>query len=435
VHILLIPNSYPPILGGLQTVTHTLAQHLVRRGHEVQVVTNRYPRSLPAREVLDGVPVQRWMLLNPAFASLRRKRPDLFLASLYFGPTARLRLLRLIRTFRPEVINVHFPDAQIPAVLWLRRRCRFRLVVSLHGDEIERWFSRYLLPCPDPLRSPSGRPHARHGTADRRTLPVRLQTILREADAVTACSQYLLERAIRLEPTVAAKGRAILNGIDPTRFRSKTRYPHPRSYIFSYGRLTYKKGFDLLLQAFARITAHHPDLDLIIAGEGEEQSHLELLSEQLGLCGRAIFYGRATPQEVVALLNGCELAAIPSRQEPFGIVALEALAAGKQLIATRVGGLAELLTEIRDAPAPPPSSLCGDDTGPAASPHRPLTVGPTAMLVEPTVEGLADGLRRSLDAATSGARRARVLDERALDRYSWDQVARRYETVLTEHAG
>jgi glycosyltransferase involved in cell wall biosynthesis len=379
MRVLLISSSYPPVLGGLQTVAHTLARYLTHRGHDVQVVTNRYPRSLPARQVLNGVPVYRWLFLTPDLGHLRESRPDLFLASLYFFPSTLFRLICLMRTFRPEIVNVHFPDAQVPFVHWLRRWFDFRLVVSLHGHEIERWF----------LDEPLSIVH--HPSSMLR----RLRTILQEADAVTACSHYLLSKAIQLESSVAKKGHVIQNGIDPKRFKDKTPYPHPRPYILAYGRLTYKKGFDMLLDAFAQVARGHPGVDLIVAGDGQEREALQWQARGLEVDKRVLFFGRATPEEVVQLLNGCQFAVVPSRQEPFGIVALEALAAGKPVLATRVGGLPELLD---------------------GSVHR---------LVEPTPDALAEGLVRWVQRRD----KVKVLTERNREqvvKYAWPQVVERY---------
>ncbi len=359
-------------------MTHNLAQNLLKSGHEVQVVTNRYPRSLPAQEVVDGISVRRLLFLSPAIDTLQRRRADLFLASFYFYPSSLWRLLNLMSRFRPDVVNVHFPDHQSRFVIALRRRFKFRLVVSLHGDEIER------------------------------SVPARaLQSILRAADAVTACSQHLLEQAIRLEPSIATKARVVHNGIDPKRFADKNQHFHPRPYALALGRLTQKKGFDLLLQALAQAGAEEPDIDLIIAGEGEEQQALMHQAQQLGLERRVHFRGQANPEEVVRLLNGCRFVVVPSRREPFGIVALEALAAGKPLLATKTGGLAEFLTAF-GAP--------GGDSN------------PPVLLVKPDAGDLATGLRQICELSRNGSRRSfRYLIS---DIYSWEHVARCYENVL-----
>src|SRR5690349_24171136 len=130
MRVLLISNTYAPVLGGVQTVTHNLAQHLLKSGHQVQVVTNRYPRSLADEDMLDGVAIRRLLLISPTIDSLQRRRPDQFLASLYCYPRSLWRLRDLMRSFRPDVVNVHFPDHQIRFVLALLSRFSFRLVVS-----------------------------------------------------------------------------------------------------------------------------------------------------------------------------------------------------------------------------------------------------------------------------------------------------------------
>jgi glycosyltransferase involved in cell wall biosynthesis len=385
VRILIISASYPPVLGGLQTVAHRLAGGLLGRGHTVQVVTSRHPRALLSRELIDGVPVARWMFLTPGLRQLRQRRLDLFLLAQYALPTTLLRLDRLIGRLRPDVINLHYPDAQIPFVLRLRHRFAARLVLSLHGHEVERWSA---------------------GAASDTACPERrqFQAALAAADMVTACSQDLLNQAVAIEPGVAAKGHVIHNGIDLRRFDDRTPYAHPRPYILALGRLNPQKGFDLLLDAFAQVAAKHLDIDLILAGEGEELPALQAQAARLGLGERVCFYGRAQPEQVVRLLNGCLFTAVSSRSEPFGIVALEALGAGKPVLATRVGGLPEFL-----------------DRGGLA--------GPPAQLVEPTVAGIAHGLAAWLDPAAR-AHLARPGAPAEMRAYSWERAIDRYEQVL-----
>lgn len=377
MRILLVSSTYRPILGGVQTVTHNLAQNLLKSGHEVQVVTNRYPRSLPAREIMDGISVRRFLFLSPQIDSLRRGRADLFLASFYFYPSSLWRLGNLMRRFRPDVVNVHFPDHQIRFVLTMRQTFEFRLVVSLHGDEIER-----------SVTAPG------------------LQSILHAADAVTACSQHLLEQAIRLEPSIAAKAHVVHNGIDPRRFVDKNQHFHSRPYALAFGRLTHKKGFDLLLKAFAQAGVAEWDIDLIIAGKGEEQQALMQQAQQLGLERRVHFRGHANPEEVVRLLNGCRFVVVPSRCEPFGIVALEALAAGKPLLATKTGGLAEFLTGFGETVSSPP-----------------------VLLVKPDAEDLAIGLQRIFELSRNGS--TKKTSYLISDKYSWEHVARCYLKVFS----
>lgn len=371
MRILLMPSSYPPVLGGLQTVAHTLALGLAEHGHIVQVVTNRYPRSLPSYEVLENVRVRRMQFLYPRLSMLQRRRPDLFMAGLYYLPTTIWALERLMRAFQPQIVNVHFPGSQNPFVLWLRRRYAFRLVVSLHGHEIEGYDQT--------------------SAWDQKLL----RQILCTADAVTSCSRYLLDKAIALAPSIGIKAHVVYNGINLERFADKTAYAHSRPYILAYGRLTYNKGFDLLLEAFAQVCADYPELDLILAGEGEEKTRLQAQVARLKICDRVHFFGRATQEEVVRLLNGSVAVVVPSRTESFGIVALEALAANKPVIATKVGGLPEFMNNE------------------------------TNCLVQPTVSGLITGITQSLqDDDKRGS--LRIQNRTRAAAYAWPQVVQKY---------
>jgi glycosyltransferase involved in cell wall biosynthesis len=225
-----------------------------------------------------------------------------------------------------------------------------------------------------------------------------LRAVLQEADAITACSRYLLDKAIQIEPA-AAKGRVIHNGVDLERFHDKTPYRHPRPYLLAFGRLTYKKGFDMLLDAFAQLTLEHQQVDIILAGAGEERQSLQAQVERLGLAERVHFFGRADACEVVRLLNGCRFVIVPSRQEPFGIAALEALAAGKPVLATCVGGLAELVQ------------------------------GPGTRLVVPTAAALRDGLAQWLDRGPASDT-IRAADR--LEQHSWRHVVAQFEQMYAE---
>jgi glycosyltransferase involved in cell wall biosynthesis len=367
MRVLLMPSSYVPVLGGLQRATHDLAKGLAARGHSVRVVTDRHPRALPAREIIDGVPVERRHFLSPQAILSGGLRPDLALASFAIYPATMMRLIRLFREFQPDVVNVHFPMRQIPFVLPLRRLFRFRMVVSLHGAEIEE------------------------SSGPRR----QLRAVLREADAVTACSRYLLERAAGLIPDAASKAFPVHNGVDASFFEPAEPYPHPRRYLLAFARLTFKKGIDLLLEAFARSLARSSEADLVIAGDGEERERLSALSRALGIEARVRFLGQTNDRDIRRLLSGCLFAVVPSRQEPFGLSALEAMAAGKFVLATRVGGLGEFV---------PPA---------------------TNLLVEPDAAALAAGMSTCLERIDEIQRLGRA-NRDAANRFSLDKMVEGY---------
>jgi glycosyltransferase involved in cell wall biosynthesis len=380
MRILLFPASYSPVLGGLQTASHQLALQFQKAGHRVQVVTQRYPRRLPASEILDGIPVRRWLFLRPELTHLRRLRPDLFIAGLYYQPLVTCHMRKFFEDFQPEVVNVHFPDSQASLVLKMRRWLPFRLVVSLHGHEIDRWDG-----------------HSPHDLYTSKQFH-DLQKVLFSADVVTACSEFMLNKALALIPEIGNKSKVIYNGIDFLRFQGTTAYIHPRPYVFFFGRLVYKKGVDLMIDAFARLSKELPQIDLIIAGQGEDEQRLKEQVLRLGLAGRILLWGKATPDQVVSLLNGCQFVVIPSRQEPFGITALEAMAAGKPVLATRVGGLPEFVPEEGN------------------------------LLVEPDIDSLALGLVNMVHNPKIDS--VYLTNRRQAERFSWKAASDRYLEVF-----
>ena len=312
--ILLVTSSYAPVAGGLQIVTLQLARELNRRGHEVSVVTNRYPRMLPRREMLERVPVVRWLFIQPRLRYLRTLRLDLFMAGLLWFPLTLTRLVIFLASTNQEVVNLYFVGEPALFVLLAHWLVSFRLVVSLHGDDVE------------------GSPRS---SSFNRWL---FKSILARADAVTACSRYLLAQAAEIAPSAREKGHVIYNGID-------LRSPRPASRnecaLLAVGRMVPKKGFDILLRALAQ---GEGEWKLTLLGDGPESAKLRQLSSELGLTGRVIFHGNQIRTDVLEAMANANVVVVPSRLESFGMVALEAMSMGKPVVATTVGGLAEVLS-------------------------------------------------------------------------------------------
>jgi glycosyltransferase involved in cell wall biosynthesis/SAM-dependent methyltransferase len=313
MRILLMPASYPPVPGGLQTVVQTLARALNERGHDVRVITNKYPRTLASREVLDDVAVVRWLFLVPRLQQLVDLRFDLFIAGLFYFPFTLVRLIFKLRRERPDAVNVHFVGGQAFFVLLARWFTNFQLIVSMHGYDVEGLSER--------------------GYFDRRVF----RALLRRADMVTACSRYLLEKAREVEPATREKSRVVYNGIDlppalPTAGHS--------GKLFASGRMISNKGFDVLLRAKAE---NKGQWQLVLMGDGPERNALESLARSIGLNGDVIFCGNQPRSHVLSAMAEADLVVVPSRKDSFGMAALEAMAYGKPVVATRVGGLPEVL--------------------------------------------------------------------------------------------
>ena len=311
--ILLIAASYVPVRGGLQTIAQTLARSLRQRGHNVGLLTNRYPRTLAPYQILEGIPVRRWLFLRPELRHLSSLRLDLFLAGFLYLPLTLARMILLLRRERPDVVNLHFAGAPALFVLLARAIIAFRLVVSLHGHDVE-------------------------GLSERSSFEQAVfRALLRRADVVTACSQYLLEEAIKFEPTVQQRGRTVQNGIDPLPIIVAN---GEKRGVIAVGRMFPQKGFDVFLRAYAA-TVNRPHVTLI--GDGPERKALERLAASLGMNGDITFSGQMDREAALAEMAGADLVVVPSRHESFGLVALEAMALGKPVVASRVGGLPEIL--------------------------------------------------------------------------------------------
>ncbi|HUS14630.1 MAG TPA: glycosyltransferase family 4 protein [Chloroflexia bacterium] len=330
--VLLVPAAYLPTVGGVQTVVAQVAAELRAVGHHVELLTQRHPRTLPASEVVAGVPVHRFLFLLPLLKYLRQRRPDLFAGSLFYLPYSWLACRQLLRRFRPDVVHIHYVGAPAAFVLRPREHRSFRLVVTVHGYDVTGW--------------------AQQTRVERRLF----QATLHGADVVTAPVQPLLDQALAIVPAAAARARVIPNGVDIARFAAATPFTWSRPYILGLGRLTWAKGFDTLLDAYVRLAQGY---DLLVGGDGEDEPRLRQQIYRLGIGDRVTLLGKVAPSAVPGLMAGARLLVMPSRREPFGLVALEGLAAGVPVVATHVGGLPDVLTGTgsRLVPADDPAAL------------------------------------------------------------------------------
>lgn len=180
-------------------------------------------------------------------------------------------------------------------------------------------------------------------------------------DAVARCrgiiaiSRDNFEDTVATIPAAADKMILLLNGYNEDIFYLEdvdreellasygVPYSGERIVLFA-GKLTNFKGVDTLLRAAARYEADHPDVITLLAGSGEERENLDALQGELGL-QRTYFLGHQLQDALRSLYNIADVFAMPSRREPFGLVALEAMACGLPVVATNQGGLAEFVTE------------------------------------------------------------------------------------------
>jgi glycogen synthase len=320
VKIVLAPSAYYPNIGGIEELTRQLARELTSRGHSVSVVTNRWPDELYADEWLDGVQVKRLMFPLPR-AEMRGAAA--FLAT---GPIAATHLVRSIRACRPDVVHVIGAGPQSAYLGVLKGVCGSSLVFTAAGEltfDATAIFRRSV------------------------SLRVGLRRMLRSADAITACSEYVMRDLGQVTVTDAPKF-VVPFGVNPDEFpHPEDRDRHGAPYVAAVGRLVPQKGFDVLVSAFETEALSH--LRLVVAGDGFERLRLQQQTERLGLDGRVEFVGAIDRVGVAALLRFARIFAFPSRGEAFGIALLEAMAAGVPSVAAAAGGIPEFAVDGENA--------------------------------------------------------------------------------------
>jgi glycosyltransferase involved in cell wall biosynthesis len=162
---------------------------------------------------------------------------------------------------------------------------------------------------------------------------------LRQAfEGATATVAVSTSLADRLRACNLPCSDVIPNVTDESRFVLTTRTVASPMVLLTLGALTPQKGMDLLLQAFARWQPTAGDVHLHVAGDGPERARLQALAQQLGVAARVRWLGALAPAEVPACMAACDAFVLASRHESFGVVLVEALMAGKPLLATRCGG-------------------------------------------------------------------------------------------------
>jgi 1,4-alpha-glucan branching enzyme len=173
---------------------------------------------------------------------------------------------------------------------------------------------------------------------------------------LTVVNSNAIKHELRERPQPSARRIEVVpNGVDLQAFRPAFNWPQDAGYVLFVGRLVAQKGVDVLLRAFAAVLRQLPAAKLLVVGDGELQLYLQRVVRHLGFPHKVTFRPWQAGSALVDLYQQAQVVVVPSHYEPFGIVALEAMACGRPVIATRVGGLAETIRHGKEGYLTPPA--------------------------------------------------------------------------------
>jgi glycogen(starch) synthase len=315
---------------------------------------------------------------DPAHLEFER---DLVAWTLGTGHALLRAALTRLGSFRPDVVHAHDWLVAHPAIA-LADTWAVPLVATFHATEAGRYAGWLSTPLSRQVHS------VEWWLANR-------------ADAVITCSAAMRVEVAELFEVDPVGITVAHNGITPREWHVRrarvtaVRRRHGSPLLFSFGRLEYEKGIQDLIAALPRIRRAHPGARLAVAGTGTAAPMLVETARAHRVRRSVAFLGHLPDDELAATLAAADAVVLPSRYEPFGIVALEAAAAGAPLVASTAGGLGELVID-----------------------------GETGMSFPPgDVPALAAAVGRVLADPRAAARRARAARARLAVDFCWARIA------------
>jgi len=367
MRICLYTSTALPLVGGQEMVVDALARHFLNAGHRVAVLAPRPTRQAQLGD--DDLPYT--VIRHPRFISKR-----------YLVGTYCWWLLRAQARYRFDVIHCHglYQPGYVAAIC--KHRTKVPLVITSHGEDTPASSHR--------LKNPQVR--QRHVDA------------LVLADRLVAISRFTRSGYEELSPSSRTAIIDIPNGVDLDPFDVRATRPRdlepaivPGKYALFLGRLSHRKGVDVLLQAWKQLPAHE-QVQLVIAGDGEERRSLEAQAAALQLAERVRFVGSVASERKTYLIQNAKFMVTPTRTwEGMPLTVLEGFAAGRFQVATAVPGIVDLVRH--------------GETGLLAPPESPG--GLAAVLGQALVE-------------TNGAERMGQQARKCAEQYSWKQIAARH---------
>lgn len=321
--ILILSWEYPPhLVGGLSRHVHGLAEGLHSMGYEVHVITSNRDQAVQEENV-HGIQIYRVTPLNEEDQDFLSWIGGLNLAVLN-------KALEIDEIHRFHFIHAHDWLVGASSIV-LRETLRIPLIVTIHATEF-------------------GRNNGIHNELQK-FIHKKEQQLISKADTVIVCSEYMKREINQVFHISKDKNIHIIPngtaGVIPLENASKVLVGMPiqknKHLIFSIGRIVKEKGFETIIDAAKKMRGKLLNIYFIIAGKGPLLEEYRRMVEGLHLQNHIFFVGYVTEKQRAALLNHCSIAVFPSLYEPFGIVALEAMLAGKPTIISNTGGLKGLV--------------------------------------------------------------------------------------------
>jgi N-acetyl-alpha-D-glucosaminyl L-malate synthase BshA len=337
MRVKMVIYCFHPIIGGAERHTETLAKALIERGIGVSVVTTRFP-GLASFELIDGIPVHR-------ISSLWAMRPAYGWKGYMHILTYLVALFAYLVRHRNEYDIIHIQQALFPAVAGVLagKMLGKKTIVQIHtagsgeADDV--------------------------GQLRLRRSGMAVLWALRGADAVVSISRAMTAelQALDLKGLLAFIPSIVSLG-DHARYEPapvvRQRLGLPSGPLVTcVARLTPQKAHDILLRAWPMVLSRYPDAHLVLVGSGPEETRLRRLADSLGITGRVYFAGEQ--REVAPYLAASDVFVLPSRAEGLGLALMEAMSAGLPCVASRVGGIPDLIEDGQNGLLVEPEDVAG----------------------------------------------------------------------------
>ncbi len=313
MRILHLGKFYPPAHGGMEVFLAALAEAQASGGAEVGVLVHAHDQPGDGKRS-ESAGVEVWRV--PIWGSL-----------LYtpLSPAYPLWLKRILGRFKPQILHLHLPNPSAFWALFLSAARRLPWVVHWHSDVLV-----------------SAQIDRRLSLAYRLYAPFE-QAVLARARRIVVSSPSYLESSLALarwrdkcSVVPLALADSVASALATPMAGDSARWQKQGVRVLAVGRLTYYKGFEVLIRAAALC----PEVQVAIVGEGERRAQLARLISDLGIAQRVKLLGGLSDHELQKLYRSADLFCLPSleRTEAFGVVLLEAMAAGKPIIASDIPG-------------------------------------------------------------------------------------------------